>query len=372
MLLWHMLCTGFVWGNRCQKEGSWSMDTKNSLIINNSVDLGLVSDHRNLDKLRQLDGGSTEQKAQALVGAASQFESMLMKFWYDAMRQSNETLNPDSPLHSKYSGFFEDMLSAQHTSAAVNSNIKQLNPNSITYLITKQFAASLGDEGKKILTQIEQGQTKLVDPFTSNIKNASILDPMQTRYAQGYTQPNYFSKLYEANNKASIASLSKAYSDLPKITSLTKFEGPQDFVNKVMPYAVKATENTNMNPLVLVSQAALETGWGNHVPSNNNYYGIKASKSWKGESLAVSSAEFEDGKFVDKVSSFRAYPSIFESMKDYINLISTSDRYSKAAKLSYDPKQYFKEIQRAGYATDPNYADKLINISQQIAFMAYK
>ena len=212
------------------------MDTKNSLIINNSVDLGLVSDHRNLDKLRQLDGGSTEQKAQALVGAASQFESMLMKFWYDAMRQSNETLNPDSPLHSKYSGFFEDMLSAQYASATVNSNIKQLNPNSITYLITKQFAASLGDEGKKILTQIEQGQTKLVDPFTSNIKNASILDPMQTRYAQGYTQPNYFSKLYEANNKASIASLSKAYSDLPKITSLTKFEGPQDFVNKVMPY----------------------------------------------------------------------------------------------------------------------------------------
>lgn len=59
-------------------------------------------------------------------------------------------------------------------------------------------------------------------------------------------------------------------------------------------------------------------------------------------------------------------------MKDYINLIKGNERYSKAASSSFDPDTYFEEIQRAGYATDPNYANKLKDIVRKIAFMAYK
>lgn len=339
---------------------SWAqvMNINKDLALNSNIDLGLIGDHRGLNKLRQLGHGDKREQAIALKNAAAQFESLLMKQWMDAMQKSNETLNPDSPLQSKYSVFFKDMLNAQQVNACVN-NGDRVNKNSITYLITKQFAKSLGDEGEELLKELEQGSTQAIDP-------------MQTNYVKGYKATNYFSQLQIENNHASLQALREAYQSLPELKSLSNYADPQDFVDKLMPYAVKATKDVGMNPLVLVAQAALETGWGKHVPSNNNYYGIKAGSSWEGETMDLSSAEFEGDGFVDRVSSFRAYPSVLESMKDYVKLITTSNRYAKASQLSFDPKEYFKEIQNAGYATDPNYADKLINISQKIAFMAYK
>ena len=59
-------------------------------------------------------------------------------------------------------------------------------------------------------------------------------------------------------------------------------------------------------------------------------------------------------------------------MRDYIDFIMSNPRYQNAARRSFDPDSYFEEIARAGYATDPDYAGKLKNISRQIAFMAYK
>ena len=64
-------------------------------------DMGLVSDHRNLRKLRELGQGDKKSQALALKAAAEQFQSILNQYWVDAMRQSNDTINPDSPLHSK-------------------------------------------------------------------------------------------------------------------------------------------------------------------------------------------------------------------------------------------------------------------------------
>lgn len=66
------------------------------------------------------------------------------------------------------------------------------------------------------------------------------------------------------------------------------------------------------------------------------------------------------------------YSDVLDSMKDYLKFIKENPRYEKAVGKSYSPDEYFEEIQRAGYATDPNYADKLKKISRKIAFMAYK
>lgn len=116
----------------------------------------------------------------------------------------------------------------------------------------------------------------------------------------------------------------------------------------------------------------MRLGWGQHVSAGNNYYGIKANSSWTGESEKLASPEFENGKFVSEVSSFRKYSDVLDSMKDYLKFIKENPRYEKAVGKSYSPDEYFEEIQRAGYATDPNYADKLKKISRKIAFMAYK
>lgn len=115
----------------------------------------------------------------------------------------------------------------------------------------------------------------------------------------------------------------------------------------MMPYALKAVEGLGFNPLVLVAQAALETGWGQHVSSGNNYYGIKANSSWTGESEKLSSEEFENGKFVSEVSSFRKYSDVLDSMKDYLKFIKENPRYEKAVGkviLLMNISRKFKEL----------------------------
>ena len=346
------------------------------------ADLGLLSDTRGLNKLRQLGAGDEKQQAQALFVAAQQFESLLMQYWVDGMRESNDSINPDSPLHSRYSGFFDDMLAQQRVGAMVQGNSGapgMINKNSITYMITKQFAGSLGDAGKRLMAHLDgRDPDAAVDGATGANAGAGVttgsafmaLDP-NDRLPAGFKP----SDLYVARNHkgaATVAQLNKLYASLPDPSTMRDFASPEDFVEKMMPYAVKATEGKSMNPLVLVAQAALETGWGKHVPAGNNYYGIKAGSSWSGPTQDLDSPEFENGRMVSRNSRFRAYPSVLESMQDYVSLITGNERYSAAADKSFDPDRYFEEIQKAGYATDPHYASKLKNIARQIAFMAYK
>lgn len=357
------------------------MDLTSSTIDKTKSDLGLIADVRGLEKIRSLGAGDKKSQAQALYMAAQQFESLLMQYWVDGMRQTNDALNPDSPLKSKYSGFFDDMLAQQQVGAMVRGNssdITHINKSSISYLITKQFARTLGDEGKELLAQLE-GRTLENAPT----KEVGSLQNEQTRFFElrsddprVHAAPKSSQLLAQMRSKnkaeSTVSNLSSMYASLPSQEEMRNFSSPEDFVEKMMPYAVKAVEGIAMNPLVLVAQAALETGWGKHVPKNNNYYGIKAGSSWNGPTQDLDSPEFEGGKMVSRNSRFRAYPSVLESMKDYVSLITGNERYAKAANKSFDPDRYFDEIQKAGYATDPYYSAKLKNISRQIAFMAYK
>lgn len=371
-------------------DGAKVMDFSSANMQKAQADLGLLADTRGLDKLRQMGTGDRSQKAQALYQAAQQFESLLMQYWVDGMRSTNEEINPDSPLRSKYSGFFDDMLSQQQVGAMVRGNGQgaSINKGSITYLITKQFARTLGDEGKALIAELEGRPVDAKSPQESyglnQLENAAgsrmfALSANDPRY-HGVPRPSQiFNSTRKTNSVSddsgldpSITNLNKLYASLPSHEEMRDFSSPEDFVEKMMPFALKAVEGIGMNPLVLVAQAALETGWGKHVPTNNNYYGIKAGGSWDGPVQELASDEFENGAMVKRNSKFRAYPSVLESMKDYVSLITGNDRYQKAAKKSFDPDTYFDEIQKAGYATDPNYASKLKNISRQIAFMAYK
>lgn len=367
------------------------MDFSSANMQKAQANLGLLADTRGLDKLRQMGTGDRQQKAQALYQAAQQFESLLMQYWVDGMRSTNDEINPDSPLRSKYSGFFDDMLAQQQVGAMVKGNSPgaAINKGSITYLITKQFARTLGDEGKALIAELEGRPVDAKAPQEAyglnNLENAagSRMFALNANDPRFHGTPRPLQLLNAARNAKgsstddsgldpSITNLNKLYASLPSHEEMKNFSSPEDFVEKMMPYALKAVEGLGMNPLVLVAQAALETGWGKHVPTNNNYYGIKAGSGWAGPTQELASDEFENGAMVKRNSKFRAYSSVLESMKDYISLITGNDRYQKAANKSFDPDTYFEEIQKAGYATDPNYAAKLKNIARQIAFMAYK
>lgn len=131
----------------------------------------------------------------------------------------------------------------------------------------------------------------------------------------------------------------------------------QEFIAKAKPLALKVQQDHGVPYGVCIAQAALETGWGRYV-KGNNYFGIKG----KGQDFATH--EYVDGKKINIVAGFRAYESMEESFEDYGKFLHAQPRYTQALKTK-DPKQFARELQRAGYATDPEYANKLISIMRR-------
>ncbi len=141
-----------------------------------------------------------------------------------------------------------------------------------------------------------------------------------------------------------------------------------DFVQQLWPWAREAAEKLGLAPAAILAQAALETGWGRHImPSGKgdsayNLFGIKTGRRWKGSSVNIGTLEYEQGVAVRKKDKFRAYDSFRDSFNDYVEFLQSNPRYSKALANTSDSKQYFKELQKAGYATDPRYAQKLTSV----------
>lgn len=120
-----------------------------------------------------------------------------------------------------------------------------------------------------------------------------------------------------------------------------------------------------IDPYILLAQAAHETGWLRSV-RGNNLYGIKANSSWKGETVDFTTHEVVKGVSRPFVLRFRAYPRFRDSMEDYCKLISTATRYVAAWVNRDNAADYFEEIAKAGYATDPAYSVKLQSIYRSI------
>ena len=139
------------------------------------------------------------------------------------------------------------------------------------------------------------------------------------------------------------------------------------FVRELLPHAQAASRETGIPAHFMIAQAALETGWGkyqlrdaNGQPSHN-LFNIKAGSRWGGDTVAVNATEYVDGRATNQASQFRAYESYADSFRDYARLISQSPRYAQVM-AQQDGAAFARELQDAGYATDPRYADKLTQI----------
>jgi flagellar protein FlgJ len=140
--------------------------------------------------------------------------------------------------------------------------------------------------------------------------------------------------------------------------------GPEAFTRTLWPHAEHAARALGTDPKALVAQAALETGWGRSVirhpdgRSSFNVFGIKATPDWQGERVRVATLEYENGVAVRRHAEFRAYGSQAEAFADYVKLLRNNPRYADALGVT-DPAAFAQALQRAGYATDPAYAEKL-------------
>jgi len=145
---------------------------------------------------------------------------------------------------------------------------------------------------------------------------------------------------------------------------------PTEFVRLLRPHAERVNQRTGIPVEVMLAQAALETGWlakptrdMNTGRDSFNLFNIKGTGP--AGSVTCRTTEYVRGQRTAVDARFRAYHSYEESFADYVRLITTNQRYAPAMAVKSNPVEFARALQRCGYATDPQYANKLISIMRR-------
>lgn len=320
--------------------------------IDSSSNSLLVNDLQGLDKLRQQ--GFAQDRGKALDEAARQFESLFTQQLFKSMRAANKVFEADGPMNSRYTEYYQDMHDQQ-----MSAELSKRGSLGLADLVSKQLggeqAAPESQARHFDLADVRRISGKVVRPLGVDGVESAV------QKAKERARPPLQAA---ANSEASLL----ASKDAVTYSASEPFRSPEDFVRRLMPAAVAAGKRMGLPPEAMLAQAALETGWGKKIigpknaDSSHNLFGIKADNSWKNSKTWVNTLEYEQGVAVQVKAPFRAYDSFNDSFNDYVDFLHDNPRYGNALQQTESPKQYFKELQQAGYATDPKYADKLSSI----------
>jgi peptidoglycan hydrolase FlgJ len=282
--------------------------------------------------LAQLKYQAREDQAGASAKVAKQFESLFVQMMVKQMRQASFG---GGVFDSDRTRFYQDMYD-------------------------QQLSLHLAEQGGMGLSGVLRRQLG-GEPESPEIK-LSGLDPYWQRPVRSRTQLQ-FSPSVEASEANNAAAASQAPAD-------SEIASPQAFVQQLWHCAEAAATELGIPAEALLAQAALETGWGNHVMaqrdgrSSYNLFGIKADQRWDGGQVKRETLEYESGVAVRRREHFRTYESFEQSFQDYVAFVKSSPRYAEALSNAGDPDAYFQALQEAGYATDPAYAEKILRVMQ--------
>ncbi len=136
---------------------------------------------------------------------------------------------------------------------------------------------------------------------------------------------------------------------------------PNEFIMRLTSGAMASAKASGVPASITIAQAALESAWGESglTKAGNNLFGIKADSLWRGQTLTMNTREFIKGQWVVVPALWRKYPSWHASMEDHAAFLRRNPRY-KACFLCTTASAFAKALLQAGYATDPEYANKLI------------
>ncbi|MBS0467303.1 MAG: flagellar assembly peptidoglycan hydrolase FlgJ [Proteobacteria bacterium] len=276
-----------------------------------SASQALAVDGRSLNALKfQSAQGDAQSTKDATKEAAKQLESLFMRELIKSMREATAKSGLlDGAEGNLANDLFDQQLSVQMSGL----------PGGLSDAIQRQLSKQLGGSGE---ASIAPGSTLRLD--ASLRKSAPADDP-------------------------------RARS--PK--------GREDFVQHHRASAERVAQDSGIPASFMLGQAGHETGWGKSEIRNKdgsnafNLFGIKAGKGWTGKVAEVSTTEYVNGVPRKTVARFRAYDSYEDSFKDYARLINDNPRYEKARAKTHSAVAFASELQKAGYATDPQYAAKL-------------
>ena len=275
-----------------------------------------------VQSLNQLRLDARNSSPEALKQAAQQFEAVFMNMLMKSMREATPQ---DGMFDSDQTRMYTSMLDQQLTQRMASRGIG-LAEVMVRQLSTVLSVPPAGEGATPDALPVTQG-------FPLNAPTAVPAQPMSAVAPSGEVPAHV-----------------------------------EAFVRRLLPDAQAAGASSGIPARFMLGQAALETGWGKAEirgadgQNSHNLFGIKAGGSWKGRTVDIVTTEYVDGKPQKQVDSFRAYDSYADAFRDYANLLRGNARYQNAIAQGQDAVGFAQSLQQAGYATDPNYAQKLMRV----------
>ena len=303
---------------------------------------GMADVYTDFKGLAQLRGQAKKNSPEALKETAKQFESIFIQMALKSMRSATQE---SGLLDNNHSRLYRDMYDQQ-----------------MAVELGKQSRLGLADMLVQQLSGKKAAESELPGKTLQDYRNDAVTN------LYGETADTTMDERRAAAK--SIGKLMQVPSPHAANAPGTqgKFDSPKEFVSTLWPHAQEAAAELGVDPKMLLAQAALESGWGKAMVrtadgrESHNLFGIKADRSWEGRSIAMQTLEFEDGLAVKRRAAFRSYDSYADSFRDYVGFLKANPRYAKALENADNPQRFIASLQKAGYASDPNYARKIMSI----------
>lgn len=325
--------------------------------------------------LQALKTKARDDQSGSLAEVAKQFESLFVQMMVKSMRDASFG---GGLLDSKQTEFYRDMYDQQlsiHLSEKGGIGLAEVlerqlggNPSSVNQekgLVDYVTAPVL--RAPSVQQQIQSQAREVVEKIVQPTDVAPAPIPVSVPAAISVAQPT--PETQHSEKEEQIAELTQQKLEkLEKRLGEGLGETPVRFIQSLWSAATEAANKMGIAPEALIAQAALETGWGKHVmhhqdgTNSHNLFGIKAHKGWGGDRVEVTTHEYMGGKAMNIRADFRSYGSYQDSFNDYVDFVHGNQRYQEALNNTGDAHRYFEELQKAGYATDPNYAKKIQRI----------
>lgn len=286
----------------------------------------LAFDTKGLDALRR---SAHNNSPESLKAAATQFEALFVNMMMKSMRQAGSQDGMfDNEQSRMYTSMLDQQLSQKMASRGLglaDAMVRQMSNNAMSQAVQAEPSGSAPLGGMAGIDQYLQQQKQ-------SIRAANLIEN---------TKP---------------------------IVSNSQLKHVQDFTQRLGAEAQAASMETGIPAKFMLGQAALESGWGKREikaldgSNSHNVFGIKAGANWKGRTVEAMTTEYVNGVPQQRIEKFRAYDSYSDAFKDYGRLISNNPRYQNVMESAGDPTRFAQALQKAGYATDPHYAQKLNSI----------
>ena len=311
-----------------------------------ALDQRFALDVQGVDALRRTVRSSPEE---GLKQVSRQFEALFMNMVLKSMRQ---TVPQSGLLDSQNEKLYLSMFDQQ---------------------LTQNLSGRGVGLAEAMLAQLSRGLPSAVPEGDGDAAGMSLAPPGGSAIKPQAGIPLGSSPTpasVPAARRAADLSLYQSNVERPPAT-VDSLQGKVDaFVDRMGASAQAASEASGVPAPLILAQAALESGWGKREiraddgTQSYNLFGIKADRGWKGPTVETTTTEYVDGEPQKVRAKFRAYGSYEEAFTDYAKFITRNPRYANVLATD-DPAAAAHGLQKAGYATDPQYGHKLVRIMQK-------